>query len=109
MAELWVALALIPASSGLEPVVSKDKLIQDTEPLWHTSYHSLPSPYLPRESFIDQPKGEDEQLGEPRHWLLSARFVTQLQILYKEVSEWITNCIVHKVIWVLALYNLILS
>ena len=53
-----------PVTLAFEPVVEINLLPHDTGPLWHPSFHSLPSPGFPRYPFINQPVWEDEQLGE---------------------------------------------
>ena len=53
-----------PVTSDFELVVEINPLSRDTGPLWHPSFHSLPSLGCLRYPFINQFIWEDEQLGE---------------------------------------------
>ena len=55
---------LSPVTLAFEPVVKINPLPWDTGPLWHLSFHSLPSPGFPSYPFINQPIWEDDHLDD---------------------------------------------
>ena len=62
-----------PVALAFEPVVENNPICRDTGPLWHPTFHSLPSLCYSRYTFINQPVWEDEQLGELCAACLSSR------------------------------------